>query len=415
MRILLLTQFFPPEMGAPAARFWDFARYAVGEGHHVEVVTGMPSFPSGVVHAGYRGALLRRETLDGVHVVRTWLWTSTDVSLPHKAANQLSFMLSGASAAIGLGEGCDVVVATVPPPTVGLAALVTARALGRPLVLDVRDIWPEAVIQSGRIADGMAIRALDVAIGLVYRHASAVVTVTDGKAQRLRELVPPRTPIAVVPNGVDIASYDAPSDPWPVLQAHGLTRAHLLVTYAGVFNPAQGLDVVLACARRFGARSEHAHVRFVLVGAGAMAEALRAVARRERLDNVVFLPEQPRAAVPGLQRASAVNLVTLRPRRDLHTVPSKLFECLASGRPVAVSADGEAIDIATRSGGAVCAPAGDADAFDAALSQLVGDADLRARLGAEGSTFVRAHYDRLQLNASYLDCLARVVEARGRP
>lgn len=420
-RILVVSQFFAPESAAPAARFHDLGKRWVAEGRQVTVLTGLPNFPSGQVHAGYRDMWFGRETLDGIEVLRSWLFTSTQGGALRKGMGYLSWAASASGraawAALIARLRPDVVIATLPPPTVGVPALLAAGLARAPLVVDLRDIWPEAVVASGKLRNPLVNHSLEALARSLYRSARAVVVVSEGKQRRMAELGVPADKLATIPNGIDLGVAENLQPVDALWQSWGVEPADLKILYAGIHNPPQGLDVLLDAARllRDQRGDLWSRLRVVLVGSGAVKEQLRQRAAREGLDRVVFAPEQPRAVIPSLLASAHCSVVPLKKRKDTHTVPSKIFESLGAGRPLVASLEGEAAEIARASGGALVTPPEDGAALAAALAQLLDDPAAAAAMGVAGKRYVAAHYSRDRLARRFLDVLDAAVQGKGPP
>jgi glycosyltransferase involved in cell wall biosynthesis len=415
--ILVVSQFFAPAMGAPAARFHDFGVLLRERGHRVTVITGFPNSPSGVVPADYRGKLLQRERIDGIEVLRGWLFASPKLSPFTKAAGFASFAASAALQALLRRVRADVVVATAPPPTVGVAGILASRRLGVPLVFDVRDIWPEAIAASGRLSSGPLIRVLEGLERTLYAASTAITVVTEGKRARLLEKGVPDAKLFVIPNGVDLSRFDA-LDPLPPAEwaALGLDPERFTVMYAGIMNPAQGLDVLLDAAAQLQRTSPDAAARLqvALVGAGSERARLEERVQREGLASCVrFVAEQPRQRIPVLLRSAGAIAVTLRPRKDSHTVPSKLYEAMASGRPVLVSADGAPAEILREADAGLATPASDAPALAASFRTLIEDPAAARAFGERGRAFA-AGSDRRVLVERFEEVLQTAIERHRR-
>jgi glycosyltransferase involved in cell wall biosynthesis len=410
MRILVVTQYFPPDMGAPAGRFHDFAQSWLALGHEVVVLTGLPHFPGGVIHEGYRGRLYLRDDRDGIEVHRCWTLTSRHRFLG-RALAYASFLLS-ACVFLLLGRvRYDCVVATSPPPTIGVAGVVAGWRRRVPWILDIRDIWPEAIVQSNRLRNPLLIRAFEGTAQALYRLSTHVTTVTDGWRERLIELGVPPAKVDVLANGVDIGAFDRESQGELTPAFAALEPGAAWFTYAGILNTPQGIEVILEAAARMRdtAPDLYARSQFVVVGEGPSEAALRALAAERSLERAVFVPRQPRAAVFALLRRSFAVIVPLRPRKDTSTVPSKLYESLASGRPVLYSAGGEGADTLRRAqGGAVCAP-GDAGALCDAMVAYLRDPERADADGRRGRAYVAAHFDRRQISESFARLLERAA------
>jgi glycosyltransferase involved in cell wall biosynthesis len=413
LHILVVSQCFSPEMAAPAARFHDLGRLLLERGHRMTVVTGFPNFPSGEIHAGYRGRVWQREVIDGIEVLRGWLYASPRQTPLRKSLGFASFVASS-SLRILLGRlRPDVVIATSPPPSAFISGMLAAWRLRVPLVLDIRDIWPEQLVAAGRLRSGSLARFLESLATAAYRASSAITVVTEGKRVALMEKGVPGEKLFVLPNGVDFSHFDEEVPVAPLLRGSGVDASRFLVTYAGIFGPAQGLDVLLDAASALRAKQpqQAGRVQFVLIGSGVERERIvRRVESENLAELVVLVPEQPRAHIPSLLRAAGAVAVTLRPRRDTHTVPSKIYEAFASARPLLVSADGAPAEMLRESGAGIDTPAGDADALADAILSLLEGPDLATRLGEKGRSYAKRFDRRLQvdgLEQVLLDVVAR--------
>lgn len=397
--LVVLSQFFSPEMGAPAARFHDFGRLLLERGHRVRVVTGFPNFPSSIIREEYRGRWSQREDIDGIEVHRGWIYASPKRPTISKSLGYASFAASASTRILFGGLKADVVVATSPPPTVAIPGMLAARRLRAPLVFDVRDIWPEAVVESGRLNRGLVVRSLEAVERAVYRASTAITVVTEGKRERLIEKGVPEEKLAVIPNGVDLSRFAEERPVDSLLDTAGVDRDRFLVMYAGIFGPSQGLDVLFDAALkiRHEAADEASRIQFVIVGGGVERPRLEKRLRDERLSDMIRLvPEQPRENIPSLLRAADAIAVTLRPRRDTHTVPSKIYESMASGHPVLVSANGAPGEILRESGAGFATPASDAAALVGSIRKLLADPDACRNFGEKGRAYA-ARFDRRRL------------------
>ncbi len=164
MRILYVSQYFPPEMGAPAARVYELACEWVRLGHSVQVLTGFPNHPTGVIAEGYRGELWRRELVDGIEVCRVPIYAAPNRDLVRRSANYLSYALSAAAVGPLLASRPDVlIIATSPQFLTGAAGVWLASRFRCPFVFEVRDLWPASIVAVGALAEGsLPIRALGV-------------------------------------------------------------------------------------------------------------------------------------------------------------------------------------------------------------------------------------------------------------
>jgi glycosyltransferase involved in cell wall biosynthesis len=408
LSIAFVTQYYPPEVGAPQARVLETARAWVKAGHTVTVLTGMPNHPTGVVPPRWRGRLSAVEREPGIEVRRSWL-------LPARSKGAMRRMLAHATCAAtsflrgssGL-RAADVFVATSPPLFTGLVGLTLARAARRPFVLDVRDLWPDAIVDLGLSKNGAAVRALRGLERHLYRKADRVTAVTESFAERITKSGAKARRVAVVKNGVDLARFT-------VLPDRATARAALkvpnkfTVLYLGAHGVAQGLDKLLPAAKALEDK-----VTFLFVGEGAEKERLKAEAEKIWCKGVVFHDAIAREHVPYAYAAADVVLVSLRKTPLMETfLPSKAFEAMGAGKPVVAAVAGEAAKL-FQEGGAIVVPPGDAGALAIAIKGLVADPARVAALSKEARARAEKEFDRDALATRWLRVLEDAIFERRR-
>ena len=406
MQILYVSQYFPPEMGAPAARVYELSREWVKLGHKVQVLTGFPNHPTGVIPPEYRGELFRRERIDGIEVLRAPIYAAPNRGVVRRSANYVSYALSASAVGPLLARRPDVVIATSPQFLTGVAGLWLARLFRRPFVFEVRDLWPRSIVEVGALKGGSpAVRALELVEKGLYRAADQIVAVTDSFVDEIAAKGIDRRKIAVVKNGVDLELFcPGPKENW-VREQYGLT-GKFVATYVGTHGMAHGLGTILEAAELLKADDRF---RFLLVGEGAEKRALKERAARMGLSNVLFVDQQPREKIPDFLRASDVCLVLLRDKPLFRTViPSKIFEIMGCGRPIVLGVDGEARGIVEEAGAGVAFPPDDARALVKALNGLPLGAPPIEGPGRAGRRFVEARFGRTPLASRYAAILAKI-------
>lgn len=404
LRIALVSQYYPPEIGAPQARIHETAHAFARRGHRVTVLTGMPSHPTGVVPPRWRGRLASDVREGRVRVARGW-------SLPARSRGALRRTLAHATCAIstlvrglcGAG-GADVVVATSPPLFTGLVGLALARLHRRPFVLDVRDLWPDAFVDLGLAREGPAVAFFRAIERFLYRHADHVVPVTESFSARIGEAGVEGSRRTVVRNGVELGRFAGAPEPGDAKRALALD-GRFVVLYLGAIGVAHGLDALMPAAA-----AAPRHVTFLMVGEGAEKERVAAAARRAGGD-VRFLAGVARERVPAMYAAADVCLVSLRPTPLMETfLPSKAFEAFGASRAVVAAVAGEAKALLEAGPGAIVVPPGDAKALAAAIARLALDPEGTRELGRRARRRAEAEFDRAALADRYLAVLARVVD-----
>ena len=411
MKILYVSQYFPPEMGAPAARVSELARHWVHSGHEVNVLTGFPNHPTGVVPPDYRAKLRRvicREQFDGVSVIRTWLLPLPNRKTHERILNYGSFCLSSCLTGTFMARP-DVIIATSPQLLVGLTGWWLGLAKRVPFILEVRDLWPESLSAVGVKGETSTLtRSLGRLAKFLYRSCSHVVVVSPAfKEQLVQKWNVNPEKISVVENGVesDFFSSDGHSD---IKESEPEFRGKFVVSYVGTLGNACGLGVALDAAAQL--QTILPDVLFLFVGEGAEKEQLVSLAQRQGLRNVRFLPQQSRDKIPALIQASDLCLVLLKKADVFKTViPTKMLESMACARPVILGVDGQAREILEKARGGIFIEPENATALVAAIIRLYQDPGLRQVLGCNGRRYIAGHLSRERLATVYSNVLEKLV------
>jgi len=407
VKILYVSQYFPPEMGAPAARAAELSRLWVTQGHEVTVLTGFPNHPTGVVPPEYRKQLRHlvvRECVDGIDVVRTWLLPLPNRRSWERALNYSSFFLSAAATGTLLSRS-DVVIGTSPQLLVGLSAWWIARRQGVPFVFEVRDLWPESLAAVGAGSPQSFLhRTLSRVAAFLYRNSDHVVVVTRAFKSYLAEhWGVPLDKISVVENGVDTRLFSPEAAGANIRE--GLDAGEkFVVSYIGTMGMAHGLETLLEAARLLQLHAPK--VLFLLVGEGAEKQRLVDLANSRGLTNVRFVDQRRHEDIPAYICASNACLVMLKKAELFKTVlPTKLLEFMCCARPVILAVDGEARRIMDEAGGGIFVEPQHVADLSAAILRLAEDPKLCDVLGSNGRRYVTRHFARQQAAERYIDVL----------
>lgn len=388
MRFLVLTQYFPPEVGASQVRLAALCKELVGAGHSVEVVTAMPHHPLGRIFATHRGAFYRRENHEGIVVHRVWLYAGNR-SILQRLLGYLSFSITCFFALLR-AQSADYVFADSPPLFLGIPGWLAAKRWRTRLVFNVADLWPDSARDLGILRNGWL---MDLASGLeawIYRHADYVTAVTDGIRQTLLQVkhLPPHK-VLFLPNGVDTDLFCPADADEPLKRSLGLANKKV-VLYAGNHGYASGLEQLLRAADRLRADSS---IHFLLVGDGPEKSHLLQMAVDLDLPNVSFTDSVPLNRLPALLSICDLAVVTLRKARITEGArPAKMFVMMAAGKPIVLAAHGEAANLLTAANAGVVVPQQDPVALAAAIKNLLSDPAKARRLGMNGRQFVTDHF-----------------------
>ena len=407
MRIIIVTHYFPPEIGAPQARLSALAAAWAADGDAVTVLTGMPNHPTGVVPPEYRGAIRRRERRDGYRVLRTWLYATPNEGVLRKTVCHMSFMISSVLLGWRASGPADAVVVSSPTFFAIGAGWLLARVKRARLVVEVRDLWPAIFTELGVLTSRPVIRALERLELAAYAAADTVIVVSDGFRANLIERGVPAGKVHTIRNGVTLADFDTRIQPDEQLRARlGADPDDCLVLYAGTHGISQGLTSVAEAAARLDGEA----IKFAFVGEGADKQRLSRRVTELGLRNVTLLPGVSHGEIPALLAAADICLVPLRDVPLFSAfIPSKMFEYLAARRPVVGALAGEAAQI-LREAGALVVPPADSGALSDSIKTLAADPQRRQAMGQQGRFYVERYFDRETLARQY----RKLLDSPGR-
>lgn len=407
MRILFLTDNFPPEVNAPASRTFEHCREWVRAGHQVTVITCAPNFPGGKVFGGYRNRLRQTETMDGIEVIRVWSYMTANEGFAKRILDYVSFMVSAIVAGLFVKRP-DVIVGTSPQFFTAVAARVLGTLKRVPWVFELRDIWPESIkAVSALEGDGAVIRWLEKLELHLYRHAARVVAVTNAFKDNLvaRGIDPER--IDVVTNGVDLSRY-GPQAKDAELEAQLGLQGRFVAGYVGTHGMAHALETLIDAAALLAARPDGQNIRIVLIGDGARKAELVAMAAERGLPNLLFLDSVSKDQIIRYWSVLDAAIIHLRKTPLFETViPSKLFEAMGMGLPVVMGVGGEAGGIVQAGETGILFEPENAAALADALVALANDDTARNALKGNALR-VAKQYDRSYLASRMLGILERV-------
>lgn len=398
-------------MGAPAARVSELSRHWVQAGHDVTVLTGFPNHPDGVVRPEFREHFRRgvfREPIDGINVVRSWLLPFPNRKPLERILNYSSFCAS-ASLTGSFLQRPDVVIATSPQLLVGLAGWWVAKLKGVPFVLEIRDLWPESLAAVGvGNSDSILHRSIGKLAAFLYGRADHIVVVTPAFRERLiRDWKVPEDKISIIQNGVETALF-SPRSVDPQIRTDLASGNKFVVSFIGTLGLAHGLETLLDAAERL--KSEAPDVMFLILGEGADRGRIVHLAQSKRLDNILFVSQQPREKIPAYICASDVCLVLLRKSEVFETViPTKMLEFMSCARPVILGVKGQAQQILESARAGLCIEPGDSLALCSAILRLRQNHEFSAELGRSGRDYIVQRLSRERTARDYAEVLDGLV------
>jgi glycosyltransferase involved in cell wall biosynthesis len=393
MRILILTQYYPPETGAPQNRLSDLAGRLSGSGHQVTVLTALPNYPRGEIFGDYRGRALIEEHCGEIKIIRTWIYASKRKSFCRRLLNYFSFVASSFALGVWKVGRQDVVMVESPPLFLGISGYLLSFCKNAKLVFNVSDLWPESAIAMGMVTNPWIIRASRWLEEFLYKRSVLITGQTQGIVDNIRSRFGDKR-VALITNGVDVKAFSlgANGEQKDAIRREFGLEKRFVVGYAGLHGLAQCLETVLRAAALV---REHKEILFVFFGDGPEKEKLLRFAKELDLENVRFLPSQPTSRMPQIIQTFDLALVPLK-KLELFkgALPSKMFEAMAAAVPLIVTADGEARELLGRAQAGISVEAENPEAMARAVLQLFQDEERLKTFGIRGRQYVMQHYNR---------------------
>ncbi|MCB1183292.1 glycosyltransferase family 4 protein [bacterium] len=337
VKVLILTQYYPPEMGAPQARLHELAVRLSQAGHEITVLTAMPNYPTGKIFRGYRGRVFKTEMVDGIKVHRVPVFPTKSASPVLRLLCYSSFAAASFIAGILVARRSQLILTESPPLFLAPTGVFLKYIKRAKLVFNVSDIWPDILVRMGVGSNGFLIKCLEALESFAYRNSNVVALTNPGAMHQINDRFP-EVATTVISNGVDTKMFSPAKSSTHARMKHSVSKDQFLVIYCGLHGLAQGLETVLGAAKIL---ESDPRIRILFVGDGPVKEKLVSRAEDEALKNVLFSDRIPKSEIAELVASADLSLVPLACELP-GTMPSKVYEALASGTPPIVTKGCEA-------------------------------------------------------------------------
>ncbi len=395
MKILILTQYYPPETGAPQNRLSSLAIHLKSFGNSVEVLTAMPNYPKYEIFPEYKQKKYIRENIEDITVHRSYIYVGKSKGTIHRLMNYFSFAISSYRNAAKKIEPAEVIICESPPLFLGITGVWLKKKWKCKLVFNVSDLWPESAEKLGIIKNKLLLKTAHRLAGWIYKNADLITGQTKGILEAIKKIMPGKK-MYWLPNGVDVDKFEYTA----ATNGNGKSNGKFSLLYAGIIGHAQGLEVILHAADKL---KSHNYISFYIIGDGPVKDSLVQLRNDLDLPNVSFISNQPgHAIIQWLHKCDAY-IVPLR-KIDLFkgAIPSKLFEPLAIGKPILLGVEGEARElfIDEAEGGLFFEPENAAELSDAVL-KLYHNRRFAEELGTKGKEYVHKNFSRHNIALSF--------------
>ncbi len=345
MKFLILTQYFPPETGAPQNRLFWLAKSLINKGYDVSVLTAMPNYPQMKIYEGYRHKFYHFEIIEGIKIHRCYIYVSSKKSILKRLLNYFSFVKT--SFIIGLFKlnQQDFIFCESPPLFLGITALLLKKLKGAKLIFNVSDLWPESAEKLGIVTNKFLLHVSTKLEETLYRNSEFISCQTQGIVNDIHNRFPDKK-IFWLKNGIDTNQF-AGSDnninqnSWR--KENGFKVTDFIIIYAGIIGHAQGLEVILNAANHL---REFKDIRFILIGNGPEKDKLLELKSKLELNNVTFHDSVSKIKMLSIIKETDAAVIPLKNIELFKgAIPSKIFENLALRKPILLGVEGEAKEL----------------------------------------------------------------------
>ncbi len=404
MKILYISQYYPPEIGATQTRAFEMASNLMKLGHQVTVLTEFPNHPTGIIPGEYRFKFFAREHNAGIDVLRMWVFASPKKNFLTRILFYFSFMFTAIIGGLALRKKFDVVYATSPPLFVAVAGYVVSFFRKTKFVMEVRDLWPETAVILGELSNKHFINISEKLELFLYNKSVRIVTVTQGFKNRILEKAQtPDEKIVVIPNGANTELYSPGEKDETILRELNLDPSKFIIVYTGLHGLMHGMDFILDAAKLL---QDDKDIFFLFVGDGVRKAHLIETAKKYGLQNVIFLEAQEEKNLPHFIHSCDIGLATIKKTIvSDRVIPVKVFTYMACAKPVLLCVDGETRDIVESANAGIYIEPENAEQLKNAILKLKSDPSFCEAMGKNGRKLVEQNYSRAALAQKLEQCL----------
>jgi len=387
-RFLIHTQYYPPEIGAPQARLSELAQGLSQKGFRVTVLTAMPNYPKGKIFSGY-GGLVKVEYNHSIRIIRSFIVPTQKANLIPRLCNYFSFVFSSLIVGLFMVRKVDFILTESPPLFLGFSGYLLSRFKKAKWIFNVSDLWPESAVRLGIVKNGFFLWLSRKLEAFCYQKACFVTVQSKSILADISKRFP-KVQTYHLSNGVDKGKFSKQYYSKSIRKKMGADDETIFL-YGGLHGLAQGIEQIIFAAQKIDVKA-----RFIFVGDGPEKENLTRLAKKLALRNVSFWNSVPKDEMPSLIASADVCVIPLKIYLP-GAVPSKIYEAMASSKPILLIAEGEAVSIIKKNKAGIVVSPGDIERIIDSIEILATNKALCEELGSNGKKVVEELYDRQKI------------------
>ena len=390
MNILIITENFYPERNAPSKRLHDHALEWINLGHQVTILTGVPNAPKGKVFEGYKNKIYQSENIDGIHVKRVWTFIAKNEGFFLRSLDFISFMISSLICGLFIKKH-DYIVVSSPQFLPVISGFILSKIKFTPFILEIRDLWPESIVELGSIRkNSLIIKILNKIARYIYKKSNLIVVVTNSFKEYLLKINIDENKIIVIENGFNFDKTLVPNKTAQMIsEEYNIDKNKFIVSYTGTIGISHGLEIIIQAAELLN------DVLFLVIGEGSEKESLKKIKEQKKIKNVLFIDTINWQEIVNINQIVDANLIHLRNLALFKTViPSKIFESMALRKPILAGLIGESIEIITKSNSGLKIIPENPNSLVKNILYLKNNTEMSEIMGNNGFNLVKKKYNR---------------------
>ena len=396
MKLVILSQYFYPETGAPQNRLLELSKGFKDKGWDISVVTAMPNYPKGKIYNEYKGKFSIKEEMQGIKIIRYWLYASNSAKSIPRIISMLSFSIASLFS-FGFIKKFkpDFIFTESPPLTLALSGYLLSKFTGSKLIMNVSDVWPLSAKELGVINDGSLYKILAKFEKFLYRKSFLCSGQSEEIVSHIKQNGGER--VYLFRNGVDVKRFESKESTFKNSDNIKIVYAGLLGVAQGIYDLARNIDF-----RKFGAELH-------IYGEGAEKEKLENYLKENQSRNIFFHNSVSREEIPEVLSEYYCTIIPLV-NNIYGAVPSKIYEAMAAGLPVLFSGSGEGAKIIHENKAGLVSGPKDFKSLTDNIIEIKNSVNLRNEMSKRGRKLAAERFDRNILIEKFSEKLLSYLE-----
>jgi len=415
LSILLINNYFPPEIGAASHLYYYLAKELLNRGHEVTVLTGIPRYN---VDKSLYNVYMRKlkndkyisEIVEGIKVIRVKLPFVERNQLLRRGVEHFEIALKLFKYSKSLLKNIDISLVYSPPLTLYWTAKKIRKLSGAPYILNVQDLFPQYAIDLGVLKNKFLISFFKNLEKKAYSSADLITVHSENNKKYVDDITEQQEKTIVIENWID-NNLITPGSKTNEFSMENQLTDKFVVSFAGTLGFAQDIEIIIKTANEL---KDYNEIVFVIVGDGVKKSESQALIEKYNLKNIVMLPTVSKEKYPLVLHSSDISLATLHKNVKTPTIPSKILSIMSAGIPIIASMNlnGDAPKLIEKANAGYAVPAGDYKSMAEKILLLFKSKELKEELGKNGRRYIEEYLSVRTAADKYEKLFQEVIKTR---